>query len=140
MITKENKEKAIVSVPSRGLGGSNGRCMLMLNYDRIVSVPSRGLGGSNKFRSLRRADMVGFRSLSRIWGVLTGTSTIVSHKLVCFRSLARFRGDLTQLSLRCERLELGFRSLARIGGANANLLFVANKIAFPSPREVGGRV
>lgn len=80
--------------------------------------------------------MVGFRSLSRIWGVLTGTSTIVSHKLVCFRSLSRFRGDLTQLSLRCERLELGFRSLARIGGGLT--LIGGDKIVtfkFPSPRE-----
>ena len=74
--------------------------------------------------------MVGFRSLSRIWGVLTGTSTIVSHKLVCFRSLSRFRGDLTQLSLRCERLELGFRSLARIGGLTLICCLLRIKLRF----------
>lgn len=44
MITKENKEKAIVSVPSRGLGGSNGG-EKMDKEQLFVSVPSRGFGG-----------------------------------------------------------------------------------------------
>ena len=123
--------------PREDYGGSNRKVSGSCGCGWIISLPSRGLGGSNKLGMIKgRHEMFPY-PLEDLGGSNLAIDRTLTTWMLRFRTLARFRGNLTNIQSKLAIEIARFPSPREdCGGANIIDHFCkSGTLLFPSPLE-----